>query len=87
MNTIIKNLKYQAEELAYEEHMANCRKNNSDPSKPHANALNLTFEKFAKLIVQKCIAEIHVADVGNLHAKAFYLDKVAEHIEKHFDIN
>lgn len=44
-------------------------------------------KKFAKLIIRECVAEIHVADVGNLHAKAYYLDKVAEHIEKHFGIN
>lgn len=42
--------------------------------------------KFAKLIVQECINEIHVADVGDLKAKSYYLDKVAEHIEKHFGI-
>lgn len=44
------------------------------------------FEKFAELIVKECINEIHVADVGDLKAKGYYLDKVAEHIEKHFGV-
>lgn len=43
-------------------------------------------KKFAELIIRECVAEIHVADVGNLHAKAYYLDKVAEHIEKRFGV-
>jgi hypothetical protein len=43
-------------------------------------------EKFAELIVKECINEIHVADVGDLKAKGYYLDKVAEHIEKHFGV-
>lgn len=43
-------------------------------------------EKFAKLIVRECINEIHVADVDNLKGKGYYLDKVAEHLEKHFEV-
>jgi hypothetical protein len=43
-------------------------------------------EKFAELIVRECINEIHVADVGDLKGKSYYLDKVAEHIEKHFGV-
>ena len=43
-------------------------------------------EKFAELIVRECINEIHVADVGDLKGKGYYLDKVAEHIEKHFGV-
>lgn len=43
-------------------------------------------EKFAELIVRECINEVHVADVGDLKAKGYYLDKVAEHLEKHFGI-
>lgn len=43
-------------------------------------------EKFAELIVQECVNEIHVADVGDLKGKGYYLDKVAEHIEKHFGV-
>lgn len=54
MNERIKRLKYQAEALAYEEHKSNCIKNERDPSIPHANALNMTFEKFAQLIAQEC---------------------------------
>ena len=44
------------------------------------------FERFAELIVRECINEIHVADVGDLKGKGYYLDKVAEHIEKHFGV-
>ena len=44
------------------------------------------FEKFAELIVRECVNEIHVADVGDLKGKSYYLDKVAEHIEKHFGV-
>ena len=43
-------------------------------------------QKFTELIIKECISEIHAADVGNLHAKGYYLDKVAEHIENHFGI-
>ena len=43
-------------------------------------------EKFAELIVRECVNEIHVADVGDLKGKSYYLDKVAEHIEKHFGV-
>ena len=43
-------------------------------------------KKFAELIVEECINEIHVADVGDLKGKSYYLDKVAEHIEKHFGV-
>ena len=42
--------------------------------------------KFAELIVRECVNEIHVADVGDLKGKSYYLDKVAEHIEKHFGV-
>lgn len=58
MNERICELKYQAEALAYEEHKANCIKNGRDPSMPHPNALNMTFEKFAELIVNECIKVI-----------------------------
>ncbi len=44
------------------------------------------FERFAELIVRECINEIHVADVGDLKGKGYYLDKVAEHIEEHFGV-
>lgn len=43
-------------------------------------------EKFAKLILRECINEVHVADVGDLKAKGYYLDKVAEHLEKRFGV-
>ena len=42
--------------------------------------------KFAELIVRECVKEIHVADVGDLKGKSYYLDKVAEHIEKYFGV-
>jgi hypothetical protein len=42
--------------------------------------------KFAELIVKECINEIHDADVGDLKGKGYYLDRVAEHIEKHFGV-
>ena len=45
-----------------------------------------TIEKFAALIVHECINEIHGADVGDLVGKSYYLDLVADHIEKHFRI-
>jgi hypothetical protein len=43
-------------------------------------------KKLAELIVWECINEIHVADIGDLKGKGYYLDKVAEHIEKHFGV-
>lgn len=43
-------------------------------------------KKFAELIVLECINEIHAADLGDLLGKGYYLDSVAEHIEKHFGI-
>ena len=45
-----------------------------------------SLEKFAELIVAECVGEIHGADVGDLKGKSYYLDKVAEHIEKHFGV-
>lgn len=36
--------------------------------------------------MRECINEIHDADVGDLKGKGYYLDRVAEHIEKHFGI-
>jgi hypothetical protein len=43
-------------------------------------------KKFAELIIKECVNEIYVADVGDLKGKSYYLDKVAEHIEKHFGV-
>lgn len=42
--------------------------------------------KFAEIIINECINEIHNADVGDLIGKSYYLDKVAEHIEAHFGL-
>ena len=42
--------------------------------------------EFAELIVRECINEIYAADVGDLKGKSYYLDKVAEHLEKHFGV-
>lgn len=57
MNERIKELRYEAGILAYEEHETNCIKNGRDPSMPHANALDMTFQKFAELIVRECMKE------------------------------
>jgi hypothetical protein len=43
-------------------------------------------QKFAELIVRECVNEIHDADIGDLKGRGYYLDKVAEHIEKHFGV-
>jgi hypothetical protein len=50
------------------------------------SVLSTFLEKFTEVVVRECIDEIHNADVGNLKGKGYYLDKVAEHIEKHFRI-
>jgi hypothetical protein len=53
----------------------------------YANAVSKEFaDKFAELIVRECINEIYDADIGDLEGKSYYLDKVAEHIEKHFGV-
>ena len=44
-------------------------------------------ERFAELIIRECINEIHGANLGDLPAASYYLDKVAEHIEKHFGLS
>ena len=44
-------------------------------------------EKFAELIIRECINEIHGANLGDLPDASYYLDKVSEHIEKHFGLN
>ena len=38
------------------------------------------------LIIKECVIEIHAAEVGDLNSKAYYLDKVAEHIENYFGV-
>ena len=53
---------------------------------PSETALSPMEEKFAELIVKECINEIHDADVGDLKGKGYYIDRVAEHIEKHFGV-
>ena len=76
MNERIQELAYQAEDWAIA-HKAE-----------HGSAyFHVEYtRKFAELIVRECINEIHVADVGDLKAKDYYLDKVAEHIEQHFGV-
>ena len=64
------------QELSYQ-----CWYNDPDTGREEFNRT-----KFAELIVRECINEIHVADVGDLKGKSYYLDKVAEHIEKHFGV-
>lgn len=64
MNERIKELKYQAEALAYEEHKTNCIKNGRDPSMSHANALNMTFEKFAELLIERCVKAVENTPLG-----------------------
>jgi hypothetical protein len=43
-------------------------------------------ERFANLIVQECVKEIHEADLGDLFGRDQYLNKISEHIENHFGI-
>ena len=57
-----------------------------DPSAIERLGIMPNAERFAELIVRECLSQIHVADVGDLKAKSYYLDKVAEHIEKHFGV-
>jgi hypothetical protein len=54
MNERIKGLISQAHILAAEQHRVNCLATGKDPSMPHAGALNMTFEKFAELIIKEC---------------------------------
>lgn len=49
-------------------------------------SMDVAMEKFAELIIQECINEIHVADIGDLKGKGYYLDKVAEHVEKQLGV-
>jgi hypothetical protein len=84
----IKELKREAEALAYEEHKANCIKNGRDPSMPHANALNMTFEKFAELIIkeyEKLLPEICPWDQADKEGpmKGWHVQFVAR---KHFGV-
>lgn len=55
MNERIKGLINQAHILAAEQHRVNCLATGKDPSMPHPDALNMTFEKFAELIVRECM--------------------------------
>ena len=60
-----------------------------NPNQKHVSGYIVSEEKLGKLIkmlVQECINEIHGADIGDLYGKSYYLDKVAEHIEKHFGV-
>ena len=85
MNERIKELKREAEALAYEEHKANCIKNGRDPSMPHANALNMTFEKFAELIVRECAyIPIDMWDKAELNADVAV--KIEDRIKEHFGV-
>ena len=43
-------------------------------------------EKFAELIIRECCNVIHGADMKDLRGKEYYLDRVSEHIEKHFGL-
>lgn len=81
MNERIKEIKREAEALAYEEHKANCIKNGRDPSMPHANALNMTFEKFAELIVRECA---EVAD--NADAMRQKWEGIGKYVKEYFGI-
>lgn len=83
MNELIKELKREAEALAYEEHKANCIKNGRDPSMPHANALNMTFEKFAELIVKGCAKYVKNT---NCFTYASQADLCAERMKQHFGV-
>jgi capsid portal protein len=41
---------------------------------------------FAELIIKECIDNVYCADFGDFYGQSYYMDKVAEHLEKHFDI-
>jgi hypothetical protein len=83
MNERIYQLAEQARKYAHD-YVAECKQYSHYMEH---NEYELRFEeKFALLIVRECVNEIHVADVGDLKGKGYYLDKVAEHIEKHFGV-
>ena len=54
MNPLFKTLLNKAHDEAFKAHVENCAKTGRDPAMPHANALDMTFEKFAELIVREC---------------------------------
>ena len=83
MNERIRELAEQATKYAFEWAEGDSKIN---PKITPDKWLKAYQEKFAELIVRECINEIHVADVGDLKGKSYYLDKVAEHIEKHFGV-
>lgn len=92
MNELIKELKREAEALAYEEHKANCIKNGRDPSMPHANALNMTFEKFAELIVKECVNRIEQNRSSGENTDSWTITRdmafhqMKEDLKKHFGV-
>ena len=42
------------------------------------------YKRFASLIINECVNEIHAVNMGNLTGQSYYLDRVAQHIETHF---
>ena len=60
----------------------------SDPDYPAGNGWIInqeTLAKFADSLVQECINEIHCS--LSCHGSSYYTDKVAERIEKHFELS
>ena len=47
---------------------------------------NPKIHELVRLTAMECIEQIYGANVGDLKAKDYYLDRVAEHIENHFGI-
>lgn len=47
---------------------------------------NPKIHELVRLTVMECIEQIYGANVGDLKAKSYYLDRIAEHIENHFGI-
>lgn len=43
-------------------------------------------EDFMQCVIDECINEIHGAVVPDFTGKSYHLDRVAEHIEKHFEL-
>ena len=74
------NLIQRLEDQAYNEVWASDIREDESPGEIRRN-------RFAELIIRECINEIHGANLGDLPAASYYLDKVSEHIEKHFGLN
>lgn len=54
MQALFKTLMNKAHAEAFKAHLENCAKTGRDPSMPYANSLDMTFAKFAELLIQEC---------------------------------